>query len=314
MHKIILSAMALLILFAPGSSRAEPDLKVALLPILDSLPGFIAEKLGLFEKRGLNVELLTVTGGPMRDQLMQAGEIDAMLNEMTSTAAFNRDGRKTVILCLARESAPGQPMFRILSSPASGISDLKDLAGKQVGVSRHTIIEYITERLIQHRGMDLSTVEMLSVPAIPERFQLLMQGRIAAGTLPDPLAWSAMKDGARLLADDGEAPEYAVSHLTFSAVSVDTKGEAIRGFLAAWDEAAARLNSEPEALRPLVIEVVPMPPAAQKDFPLPVYPRGKAPTQAQWADVMDWMLEKGLLNAPVPYETSVSAAYLPAVQ
>ena len=67
-------------------------LRVGLLPVLDTLPFYIAQEKGYFAEAGVEVEVVPVASPIERDQLMQAREIDAMLNEMTSTALFNREG------------------------------------------------------------------------------------------------------------------------------------------------------------------------------------------------------------------------------
>ena len=76
-------------LFAQKAQSAT-SLKVALLPILDTLPFHAAQAKGYFDRYGVTVTAGPVGSGLERDQLMQAGAIDGMLNEMATTANFNR--------------------------------------------------------------------------------------------------------------------------------------------------------------------------------------------------------------------------------
>ena len=56
----------------------EPvTLKIAVLPIMDALPMFVAEADGLFESHGVNVEFIPVASAPERVQIMQAGQATA---------------------------------------------------------------------------------------------------------------------------------------------------------------------------------------------------------------------------------------------
>jgi ABC-type nitrate/sulfonate/bicarbonate transport system substrate-binding protein len=69
----------------------EPQsLRIAILPILDALPLYVAEEQGYFADQNLEVELVPVTSGPERDQLMQAGQVDAMINEIVSVMFYNQ--------------------------------------------------------------------------------------------------------------------------------------------------------------------------------------------------------------------------------
>lgn len=293
------------------AEAVEEPLRVALLPILDVLPFYVAEQNGYFAEEGVTVQAVPVASAVEREQLMQAGEIDGMLNELHSTALNNREGRQVVSVMTARAASAEAPLFRVLAAPESGIASPADLAGVPVGISENTIIEYVTQRLLEAEGVPAADVVPQPVPSIPERYQLLMEGQIDAATLPDPLAQSAVEDGAVLVIDDSAHPEYAVSVLTFSADAVDNRTEDVRAFLRAWDRAAADINAAPEAYRALLLEKVQVPPNVQETYEVPPYPRAEVPTAEQWADVTAWLVEKGLVQSAPGYEESVSGALLP---
>lgn len=298
-------------LYAAGK-QPEAVLKVALLPILDSLPFYVAETRGFFEQADLKAEALIVNSALERDQLMQTGAIDGMLTEITNTANFNRSGVKVQILRDARRAYTGYPLFRILAAPGSNLKTAQDLKGVPVGIAKNTIIEYVTDRLLRAEGLKPGEINKQSVPAIPERFQLLLQGRIKAATLPDPLAKSAIEAGAVMVVDDSIHPSYSVSVLSFSIKSIYEKPESIRNFLAAWDRAAAAINADPQNFQELLLEKVRMPKNIRDTFAVPPYPRNAVPDKRQWDDVMQWMVEKGLLESDLSYNDSVTAEFLSA--
>ncbi len=295
---------------ATGEGAVAP-LKVGLLPVLDTLPFYIAETNGYFEEAGVEVEAVAVSSPVERDQLMQAGEIDGMLNEMTSTAVFNRDGVQVQIVMAARTATPDGPVFRVLSAPGSGLETPADLAGVPIGISENTIIEYVTDRLLESEGLSPDEIVGQSVPVIPERFQLLVEGQLQAATLPDPLAQAALQAGATLIIDDSAYPEFSVSTLSFSTEAIENNPEAIRRFLAAWDRAVQDLNADPEAYRALFLEKVRVPESVQETYEIPPFPRGSVPTESQWADVIAWLLDKGLIDSELPYAGSITTAFLP---
>ena len=286
-------------------------LTIALLPILDSLPFYVAEAKGYFNKYGVTVKVVPVASGLERDQLMQSGEIDGMLNEMMTTANFNRDQVRVKIVISARKAYPDYPLFRVLSAPGSGLKSAAALAGKAIGISKNTIIEYVTDRILSARGVGPDSIVKKSVPVIPERFQLLMQGRLKAATLPDPLAQSALEAGAGLIVDDSAYPQYSVSVLSFRVDSLKTKQEAVRHFLKAWNRAATDINADAEAYRGLLLKKIRVPKNVRDTYQIPPFPLRQVPDSAQWTDVMGWMVEKGLLKAPLPYQDSMTTEYLP---
>jgi NitT/TauT family transport system substrate-binding protein len=294
-----------------GENVPLSTLKVALLPILDTFPYHVARQKGYFSALGLDAVAVPAGSGLERDQLMQAGAVDGMLNEMTSTASFNRERPQVVIVAAARKATAEYPLFRVLAAPGSGLRRPSDLVGVPIGVSRNTIIEYVTDRLLQASGIELSAITKKSVPVIPERYQLLLQGRLKAATLPDPLAKSALTAGAIDILDDTRFPVFSISVLTFSKTTLKNKPRAVKAFLAAWDRAAADINAAPENYRQLLLKSIRVPENIQRTYSIPPFARGEVPSRNQWDDMMAWMVAKALLPTPLPYASSISTAYLP---
>ena len=291
--------------FAGQESRGE-TLKLALLPIIDAFPYYVAEAYGYFEDEGVPVKAVPVASALDRDQLMQSGAVDGMLNELASAAMFNSQTVKVKVVASCRASQKGYPLFRVLAAPDSNLKTPANLAGVPIGVSKNTIIEYVTDRLLAAQGLKTQQVVKRSIPAIPERYQLLMNGQIQAATLPDPLAASAMASGAHLVIDDSLYPLISVSVLSFSKEAVTKKMSPIRGFLKAWNRGAADINAAPDAARSLLLEKIRVPKNVQASYAIPPFEVQQIPAEEQWNDVMAWMTEKGLLDAPLDYNGSVS--------
>jgi NitT/TauT family transport system substrate-binding protein len=71
------------------------------------LPLFVAEKQGYFKAQGITVTFVPAQSAAERDQLMQAGQIDGMNNDMVSTVLYNKDSVK--IKVVRRRSRPRPP-------------------------------------------------------------------------------------------------------------------------------------------------------------------------------------------------------------
>jgi NitT/TauT family transport system substrate-binding protein len=307
----ILALIAGLVWAGPSAAAAQEPLRVALLPILDAFPFYVAESEGFFSDEGVAVKALVVNSGVERDQLMQAGEIDAMLNEMMTTANFNREAVQVQIVCLARQAMDQAPMFRVLASPDSGLQRVAQLKGVPVGISKNTIIEYVTDRLLAAAGLNERQIRKQSVPVIPERYQLLLSGQLKAAVLPDPLGKSALAAGAVTLVDDGQYPFYSASVLSFHVNAATKRNESVRRFVRGWDRAVKALNRNPDDYRSLMQKSVRIPPNIQQSFTVPRYPRAGLPSPEQWEDMMQWMQAKGLTGAPLPYEPSITRQFIP---
>jgi len=300
-------------IFAAGNSESKSkttQLSVAFLPIIDALPFYIAESQGYFLKENLDVKALSVSNPIERDRLMQSGEIDGMLNELSTLALFNRDSINLKAVITVRKPMSGSPYFRILASPQSGISSPKDLEDIPIAVSKNTVIEYLTERILQQEGIPLDSIKTKNVPVIPERFQLLISGALSAATLPDPLAEAAIKAGAVLITDDLTYPEYSLSVLSFTADLTNNNPQAVEGFVRAWNRAVKDLNSDPKAFRELFLEKVRVPENIEKTFRIPEFPYMEIPNHNQWNDVINWLQEKKLIETSPLYESSITDTFI----
>ena len=293
-----------------AGARAQSPLKVALLPIIDSLPFYVAAQRHYFAEAGVAVEAVNVASGAARDQLMQTGQIDGMLNELISSANFNREQSRVKIVAVVRTSRPGYPLFRLLAAPGRSYADIPALVGATVGISRYTVIEYVTDRLVENAGLTANQIRKQSVPAIPERYQLLLQGRLAAATLPDPLAMSAIEAGAVLVADDTAVADYSLSILTFAIKAIEKKPEQIQAFLDAWHRAVDAINTAPETQRDLMLTKIRIPPNVRTIYRIPPFERDRVPSATQWQDAMAWMRARQLLAVPLPYRGSVTDRFI----
>lgn len=309
---LIIALMLLCTLSSVTVAPAEDThLKMGLLPILDVIPFFVAQQKGYFEQQGITVELIPVKSAQERDTLMQTGQIDGQINDLISTALFNKDRPKIKVVYIARKAYPDAPQFRILAAPDTDLRTPADLKGVPIGISQNTIIEYITERLLEAEGLAPEEIVFIEVTAIPVRFELLMNGRLQAATLPDPLAQGAIAGGAHLIIDDSAHTELSLSVLSFSVEALKRKPNTVRKFLIAWQKAVKEINANPEAYQDLLIKIGRVPKSIQGTYTMPPFPVGEVPTEAQCADVVQWLKDKGWIERDIPYEELVDVSLLP---
>jgi NitT/TauT family transport system substrate-binding protein len=295
-----LSLALLLVVLLAACAPAAPDvgtLKIAVLPIIDTLPMYVAQQEGLFAKYGVSVEFIPVASAPERDQLIAAGKADGTVNETLAVMLFNKESIQMQVVRYALRPTENAGHFFILASGKSGITTAAGLKGVEIGVSQGTVIEYVTERLLQAEGFTVEEIKTIAVPKIPDRMALLGSGELKAGVLPDPLASLAVQQGAVVVADDSKHPEYGFSVISFRKAVIDANPEAVKAFLAAIEDATTLLNADPTKYNNV--------------FKVPPFPVAGVPTEAEWLDAWNWARQKGMLNVNVSYADSVNATLLP---
>ncbi len=288
----------------------KANLRLALLPIPDVLPVYVAEEKGYFAELGISVESLPVGSAVERDQLMQAGRVDGMINDISDAANFNRERIKVKIISIARSPIGSSPLFRLLAAPGSNLRTIADLTDIPIGISKNTVIEYVTTCLLKTSGLPSKAIKYRSVPVLPERLQLLLSGQLPAVMLPDPLAASAIQEGAVEIVNDTELKSVSASVITFASDALLDKHDTVKKFMEAWDKACADINTDPDSFQELMLKKIRVPKNVRKTYHAPPMPRKVLPTKAQWDDVMAWMLDKKLLVKPLAYQKSVTPDFL----
>ena len=290
----------------------EPDkLKIAVLPILDALPMYVAQENGYFEEQAVEVEFIPVGSAAERDQVIASGQADGMINDLVSTLLYNQDTTHIQIVSFARTATPDFPQFRILAAKDSGITSVEQLKGVEIGISEGSVIEYTTDRFLEAEGFSSLEIATLAVPSIPVRMSLLDSGELKAANLTDPLASLAIQGGAVVIIDDTSYPEYGNSLISFRKSVIDSNPDAISGFLTAIKKAAQEINADPTKWDTLLTEQKLVPAPLIGSYQIPTFPIGSLPSQAQWEDVVQWGIDKGFISQNVSYDASVNGEFLP---
>lgn len=310
---LLLTTLAGLTLTAcsPATPAAPTTIRVALLPVLDVLPMVVAQEEGLYEKHGLNVEIIPVSSAPERDQLIASGQTDAIMNELTSVMFLNQEKIQVQAVRYARTATADQALFSIMAGKDSGITEVQGLKGQPIGISQGTVIEYLTDRLLTAEGFAAEDINYVTVPKIPDRMSLLSSGELKAATLPEPFVTLSKQEGAVTALDDTAHPEYSFSIITFTKSFIDANPAAVKAFLAAVEEAVEMINKDPQKFSNVMVEQKMVPAPLAETFKVPTYPTKGVPTEAQFQDVVDWVKAKGYLSVDLKYSDNVNGSLLP---
>lgn len=316
--KFIIYAMILILIVAsctPAAKKSSelPVLKITALPIIDTLPIFVAQQEGLFTDAGVQVEFVPVASAPERDQLIISEQADGMINETLSTFFFNKEQTQIQIVRYALVPFTESGHFFILASEKSGITTPAELKGVEIGVSQGTIIEYVTYRLLEQEGFVNEEIKTIAVPKISDRLALLDSGQLSAAVLPDPLAALAVQQGAKVILDDSNFPQYGFSVYSFRKEKIDENPEAIKAFLVAIGQAVNLINNKPAGYMDILTEQNLVPAPLMETYRIPLFPRAGIPSEAEWNDAQVWAKKMGLLDVYVDYYGSVTADYIPEV-
>lgn len=309
-HKVlaIMLLVSLMLLTAAGCGAPKPvtestpqpqadpvTVKIGILPDIDSLPFIVAEQEGYFQAENVNVEIVPFKSAMDRDAALQSKSVDGCVSDLLA-ATFLQAGGFDVAVTSATDGR-----YMLLAAPNSPIEKVEDFKGKSIGISEHTIIEFATQQILMKNGFSSRDMNLVAIPKIPVRLEMLQQGKLNGATLPEPLATLAVTRGAKIIADsqkEGLPPGIMVFNREFAEKH---KG-VLQALYRAYNKAVDALNERGDEFRGMLTEKAGFPPEVEKVLVFPAYRHACLPEAAEVQVVIDWMKGQGLLKTEVTPE------------
>lgn len=234
MPKILLAAAMGL---AATLYAEKPVLKIA----YSDWPGWtaweIADKKGFFKKHDVNVKLEWFEYGPSMDAFA-AKKVDAVGVANGDAMVLNATGARNVTI-LINDYSNGND--KIVGAP--GISSIKDLKGKKVGVEIGCLSHALLINALLKNGLKESDVTMVNMPT-HQALQTLESGEVSAVVAWVPHSVNALEKvtGSKELYTSADEPGIIYDVLAVSQESLMKYKDEWMKVVAAWDDVVAYMN------------------------------------------------------------------------
>ena len=213
-------------------SPTGEDLRIGILPSEAAIPIILAYEKGFFEEIGLNVSIKAFTSPNDRNVAVQAKEIDGTIGDVMTAAVFVDRGIPMKITSDIRED------FKILSSPNSSITSIKELDGKRVSLVPNFILEYIMDAFAKENNI---TYEIIEIPSFAGRAEALMSDQIDGVVFTEPQAGMLVKNGAHLLGSSKTAGIKGGAIIFMDEVLLGRPGD-VKAFYEGYNKAIDYMN------------------------------------------------------------------------
>ncbi len=290
---VVLSLMLLFVVGCCSEPQEATDVKlskltIGLMPDTDSIPFIIAAERGYFAEEGVEVELVPFKSAMERDAALQSGNLDGAVSDLLAVI-FARSGGFSLH---ATSYTDGN--YNLVAGKHTGISSAADLHGKDIAISRNTIIEYVTDEILAVNGMTEQDVSKVVIPQIPVRLEMLQSGNLAAAVLPEPMASVAVASGSRYVTGSGDLG-INPGVIVFTDSSINEKAQSIRAMYRAYDKAVKYLNDTPRVeYIDLVMEKSGFPAPARDALDLKPYRSAGLPAEKDVEEAVHWVKSKDL--------------------
>jgi len=237
-----IGAVMFLVALAPGLVFAQTKLKVAYPTVVGAMSVLWETKEArLFDKQGLDVELIYIAGSSMVVQSMLAKEIPISEIAIPAVVQANLAGADMVMLA-GPNHKPGQ---KIMVKPE--IKAVEALKGKKIGISRFgTSDDFLLRYALNQWNLRADRdVVLIQLGGSPEILAGLSSGTVDAGLLSSPLHLRAVKLGFSLLADlSNSGIDYQGAGVVTTRSFVRENSDVVRRYVRAYVEGLHRLKTD----------------------------------------------------------------------
>lgn len=252
---IILSVLALSLVACGGQSQpttaapqeppaqAEPTtVRIGTQPWIGYGPWWIAKEKGLFEKYGLQAELVDFIEDKEVNAAFASGDMEAA-NLATHTAiklfAAGLDMRLVLVEDASYEADA-------ILAPKS-LASIADLKGKKIAYEEGTTSDLLLNYALAQNNMSLEDIEPVFMPA-SDAGVTLIAGQVDVAVTYEPYITTALTENADLglLYTAAERPGLISDVFVVSGKFAAENPDAVRALIKVWDEAMSFYNSNPE--------------------------------------------------------------------
>jgi len=224
--------------FCSASAQQLEPLNVSYASVTGSrIPLWIAKDAGLFERYGLQVNLIVIAAGNAAIGALSSGDVEILGAPGTTTMVSAAKGLPVAII-----GTFGPAAWKLAAHPA--IKTIQELRGKTVGISRPgTTIEFATRRALLKLGFAPGKDVNIPTTGLAEsnkRVMIMHQGKIDATLVSPDNLFEAEQKGLKLsiLADLKDLGIYtSASDLSAKRDFLKGQRQRARAFLMAYCEA-----------------------------------------------------------------------------
>jgi ABC-type nitrate/sulfonate/bicarbonate transport system substrate-binding protein len=209
---------------------------------------FFAQEAKLFEKHGLDAEVVVVNGSGIASRALVAGSV--AISPIATPTVMNAvlAGSDMVILAHTMPGVVQSLMVR------PDIKRTEDLKGKTVAVTTFgSLTDFLVRHLARLKGLNPDKdFALLQIGADADRLLALRQGKVPAATLSHPAFVLAQRAGFTVLWDFFKEVDYPWSEIATTRTHIKQDRDMVMRYMRAHLEGIAQFKKDPEFAKKVI--------------------------------------------------------------
>ena len=295
--RTLLALLLLALLLPIGASSAQAAEKLTLLfsPTTGLTPSYIAKDQGIFEKHGLDVDLVLLTNQGAVISALVGGSAQIVTPSALAVIQASDQGIDTVFVG-STSMSPSKSRSGIFVKNGSNIHTAKDLIGKKIGVpSLNTLIHVIARRWLEIEGVDYNKVNFAEI-GFQQMYDALNAGIVDGVSAIDPYYGKLEQIGYVVGNPDESLPKNTLTSVYASMRDwTESHKQTVAAFRQSLQEAIDYINTHDAEARAAIVKYTKQPAPVVAATPLPDLKVTVHPEQVQF--FIDVAQHQGLIKS-----------------
>jgi NitT/TauT family transport system substrate-binding protein len=285
----------LVCLSLPISVPAGEKLTLLYAPTTGLMPSYIAKDEGIFEKHGLDVDLVLLTNQGAVMSALIGGTAQIVTPSALAVIQANDAGLDTVFVASSAMS-PSASHTGVFVKKDSDLHGARDLIGRKVGVpSLNTLIHVMARRWLKEQGVDYNQVNFAEV-GFQQMADVLSSGVLDAVYAIEPYYNRVAEVGYPIGDPDATLPKRTLTSVYATTREwAEAHPATIRAFRQSLGDAIAFIAGNEAAARQSLVKYTKQRPDIVASATLPVLEVTVEPRQVQF--FIDLAREQGLIKS-----------------
>ena len=191
---IALIVVGAFFVFSPKQEE-QRVVKIGYLPIMASLPLYVAQENNYFTEQGIQIEAIQLQSSNQLVDALVRGDIDIVVESSAVPAliAETIDSGKMKIFSVS-DITPETPFDSLIVKQDSSLSSLKNLEGKKIGVFPGSTATNLLKKFLSDNNVDVSKIEFIQIVP-PNQLPALYEGSIDVLHAYEPTTAIALQSG-----------------------------------------------------------------------------------------------------------------------
>ncbi|TMV88618.1 ABC transporter substrate-binding protein [Thioclava sp. BHET1] len=308
-------ALAAAAMLSAGAARAEDTVKVGYMKIPPLVTLIYGMDHGLFKQQGIKIDLSILNSAPELMTALASNSVDIGMTAVGSVLLARAKGLQLQAFGTSDIESPDHYYSWLMTDKASGITTLKQLEGKTVGVeAKHSPATMMVRDQMLAAGLDPNKVNFVALP-FPQLPSALAVGNVSAVMVGEPyhtqIKESTKSEGITLarggIADLAKTGPIAMGgwFATDAWLAKPANREIAKRFLRAVHEANVKLVADRSLVNAILEKHFGMTPEKAASVPLPLNDGNLAATPNEYEPIIEALVRTGMIPSAIPVKDAI---------